>query len=320
MGHATTTIASGLAAALARQHATLARRWPAARAGHVKAVHRGRVASRRLREVLSVIDAAHRHSHAGRVARSVRRLTRALGPVREIDVALIELERAIRRHGWPDEVAGVIRRRLALERERRAARMAAKIDRQDPARVRNDVRTLGERVSVGDDRSWQSALSGRILRRARAVLSASAAAGTIYVPERLHALRIAIKKLRYALELLPPTPDLDTGDALRVLKRAQRRFGALHDVQVLLAEVQAVDVAARRPEHRAALAVAVEDLERDCREIHAKALALVPDVGAWARLMRRELSVRRRGRRLAMAKAGLDEKAQNVRLKVGSGA
>ena len=122
MGHATTTIASGLAAALARQHDALARRWSAAKSGQVKAVHRGRVASRRLREALSVIDAAYRHSHAGKLARTVRRLTRALGPVREIDVALVELDRASRRHGWTDSLAGVIRRRLGQERERRAKR------------------------------------------------------------------------------------------------------------------------------------------------------------------------------------------------------
>ena len=312
MGHATTTIASPLAAALARQHDALARRWSAARAGHVKAVHRGRVASRRLREALSVVYAAYRQSHAGRVTRAVRRLTRALGPVREIDVALVELDRAIRRHGWPDELAGVIRRRLVQQRELRAKRMVAKIARQDRGRIRDDVRTLTARVAAADARSWQSALAARVVRRARAVLDASAAAGTIYVPERLHALRIAIKKLRYALELLPPVAGLDVADALRVLKRAQRRFGALHDLQVLTAEVHSIDTVARRPDDRAALVAAIDDLERDCREIHAQALALVPGVEECARLARRELGARRRGRRLAMAKAGLEVKTRDV--------
>ena len=147
------------------------------------------------------------------------------------------------------------------------------------------------------------------------MLAASAAAGTIYVPERLHALRIAIKKLRYALELLPPTPGLDVAEALGVLKRAQRRFGSLHDRQVLLAEVQAIDSVVRRPDARAALAAAVEDLERDCRKIHAQTLALVPEVEARARLLRRELGVRRRGR-LAMAKAPLNREVENPTLEV----
>jgi CHAD domain-containing protein len=310
MGHATTTVSSGLTAALARQFDALARRWSAVRDGDVKAVHRARVASRRLREVLSVIDAAYRHSHAGRAARTARRLTRVLGPVREIDVALIELDRAIRRHGWPDELGGMIRRRLVQQRERRAKRMAARITKQERVRVRDEVRAVATRLAKTDDRAWQSALAARVVRRARAVLGASAAAGTLYVPERLHALRITIKKLRYALELLPPTPGFDVADALALLKRAQQRFGTLHDVQVLTSEVHAIDATARRPADRVALGAAIEDLERDCREIHAKALALVPDVAECARQVRRELGVRRRGRRLAMAKATLDEKAE----------
>ena len=312
MGHATTTIASGLAAALARQHDALARRWSAAKSGQVKAVHRGRVASRRLREALSVIDAAYRHSHAGKLARTVRRLTRALGPVREIDVALVELDRASRRHGWTDSLAGVIRRRLGQERERRAKRMAAKVAKQDRRRVRDEIRVLAARVSEADDRLWQSSLAARIVRRARAVLEASAAAGTIYAPDRLHALRITIKKLRYALELLPPTSAFDVAETIRVLKRAQRRFGTLHDLQVLTAQVQAIDAVARRSYEHAALMAAIEDLERDCRQIHAQALAVMPKVEERARLVRRELGVRRRGRRLAMAKAGLEGKTGDV--------
>jgi CHAD domain-containing protein len=317
MGHATTTIANGLANALARQHGALERRWSAARDGDAKAVHRGRVASRRLREVLSVIHAAYRHSHAGQATRSVRRLTRALGPVRELDVALVELDRAVHRHGWADELAGVFRRRLVQQREHRATRLSGKMDKRHRADLRDEVRRLMTRVSAADERSWQAALSGRVVRRARAVLAAAAEAGTLYVPDRLHALRIAIKKLRYALELLPPTAGLDVAEALRVLKRAQRRFGALQDVQGLLTEVRAIDWVASRPD-RAALVAAADDLDRDCREIHAQALILVPDVEACARLVRAELGVRRRGRRLAMAKATLDEKVPEVPLTAGS--
>ena len=319
MRHATTTIASGLAAALARQHNALARRWSAARTGHVKAVHRGRVASRRLREALAVIDAVESAGDAGRLARALRRLARALGPVREIDVAIVELERAARRHGWSPELTGLFRRRLEYERERRARHMAEKVDKQDRARVRAEVKALTRRVASSDDRPWQAALAARIVRRARAVLAASAEAGTIYVPDRLHVLRIAIKKLRYALELLPPTPALQVADALRLLKRAQQRFGSLHDVHVLALQIQAIDTVALRRSDRVTVSAAVEALERDCRGIHAQALALVPDIEECARVVRRELGVRRKGR-LPMAKAGLDKKAQGAGLKAqGSG-
>lgn len=315
MGHATTTIVGRLIAALTRQHDSLARRWSAARDGHVKGVHRARVASRRLREALAVIDAAEPKSRADRLARTVRRMTRALGPVREIDVALVELDLAARRHGWSPQLARIVRRRLERERERRAKRMVAKIAKQDRGSVRDGIRELSKWMTGADGRSSEAALSARIVRRARGVLAASAAAGTIYVPNRLHALRIAIKKLRYAIELQPPTPAFDVAVALKLLKRAQRRFGSLQDMQVLTAEVRAIDTVKRRPADRAALSAAADALERDCREIHAKALAVVPDVEACARLIRRELGVRRRGSRLAMAKAALDTKAGGLKAK-----
>jgi hypothetical protein len=79
-------------------------------------------------------------------------------------------------------------------------------------------------------------------------------------------------------------------------------------------EVRAIDPMAGRPEDRATLANAADDLDRDCREIHAQALILVPNVEACARLLRAELGVRRRGRRLAMAKARLDDKVPAVPL------
>src|SRR5262245_55133698 len=66
----------------------LSRALPIARKGDVAAVHASRVATRRLREALPIV--------AGKVGRKlrkrIRRLTRALGPVREMDVALITLD------------------------------------------------------------------------------------------------------------------------------------------------------------------------------------------------------------------------------------
>src|SRR5688500_10168933 len=71
---------------------TLIEAMPAAQAGDVRSVHQARVATRRLREALPVIGAAVNARSLGRVGRQVRRMTRALGPVRELDVALAHLD------------------------------------------------------------------------------------------------------------------------------------------------------------------------------------------------------------------------------------
>ena len=66
---------------------------PAAASGDVTSVHRARVASRRLREVLPVLAEAADSDAMDRAGKQVRRITQALGPIRELDVALVAAAR-----------------------------------------------------------------------------------------------------------------------------------------------------------------------------------------------------------------------------------
>jgi len=304
MAHATTTIGDVFALALTRHSRTLVHRLPGAFAGRTKAVHRARVTSRRLREVLATIAAAWPDLRAERVRKEVRRVTRALGPLREIDVAIHEFDRRPGREQWSPDSIAVVRARLERQRERRAAKVAAKGAKYDRAHLRDRCRDLASRLSaVRGDAPWWHALTTRVVRRAAGVRVAAAACGTLYAPEPLHALRIAIKKLRYALELVPDLgPDLRR--ALLVLKRAQRGFGQLHDVQMLLAEVRSVDAGRRTGQGAHGVDEIVDALDLECREIHAKLLTVIPAVSSRADEIAREVGARRR-RRLVMAKASV---------------
>ena len=71
----------------------LRRALPLAEGGDVNGVHQARVATRRLREALPLIT---RGSRGRKLARTVRRLTQGLGPVRELDVVLLMLEEIAR--------------------------------------------------------------------------------------------------------------------------------------------------------------------------------------------------------------------------------
>src|SRR5262245_28849831 len=64
----------------------LSHAWSRVEAGDVDALHRSRVATRRLREALPLVKGRGRERR--RLRRDLRRVTRALGPVRELDVAL----------------------------------------------------------------------------------------------------------------------------------------------------------------------------------------------------------------------------------------
>jgi CHAD domain-containing protein len=90
----------------------------------------------------------------------------------------------------------------------------------------------------------------------------------------LHRVRIAAKKLRYALEL---AADSGTGEAaplVRALKRVQNTLGRLHDLQVLqhhVAEVQAAPPL-RRGGPDGGLDALHRTLEEECRHLHARYL------------------------------------------------
>ena len=71
---------------------TLIDAMPAAQSGDVRSVHQARVATRRLREALPVLRKSLNADAIDRARQRVRRMTRALGPVRELDVSLAHLD------------------------------------------------------------------------------------------------------------------------------------------------------------------------------------------------------------------------------------
>ena len=92
-------------------------------------------------------------------------------------------------------------------------------------------------------------------------------AGQIYAPEALHQVRIAAKKLRYALEIADESGAAPCGETLRTIKRVQDALGRLHDLQVLQHHVAAVGAAPRprRSTPDAGLALLSRLIEDECR-------------------------------------------------------
>lgn len=304
IGDATTVIVTALADAVRAQGRTISRYLVAALNGRVEPLHVTRVASRRLRESLAVVDAVGIHVETTRAEREARRLTRALGPVREIDVALQQFDLAARLHRWPRDHRAAVRRALETIRERRRRQMSRSLRHFDRAALSARCRQAAHAIGAGtDNRAWWKALSERVRVRAGHVIAAIDACGTLYDPERLHTLRIAIKKLRYALEFAGEIPGVEISATAATLKHAQNRFGHLHDVQMLQGEVEQLVASTRRLSTRQVLAGMIDDLERDCRVIHGEILPLLGGLRQSAILVRREVSMRARSRQLPMARA-----------------
>ncbi|MCC7009155.1 MAG: CHAD domain-containing protein [Acidobacteria bacterium] len=279
MSISSSTLSRALGRAAVEQSLEIARRADGVLNGRVRDVHRMRVASRRLREVLAVL-AAGDVSGAKRLRRRIRRLTRALGDVRELDVMLEELAAAQERHRWADR--DVMRWRRALEAKRASARerLARVLARADAEACAEACRRLAAESRRRRGPAWSAVLARRTSKRAAAVASAVIACGADYDPVRLHRLRIAVKKLRYSLELEPAAPDLI---GLReTLRETQQQLGRWHDRHVLAAALSTR--AGRRPSRpsRRHRAMSAETIEEECRTLHAELLAGLPSLAVSA--------------------------------------
>jgi len=250
-----------------------------ARRGDETAVHDTRVAARRLREALAIAEAVTPRGEAGRAGRELRRLRRALGPVREADIVrhLVGVERD--RHAWAPAALAALSSALDAERDTRVRQMSRTLGRLRTTRLRERIHGAAEALrALPDDRVIRQAMSARARRRASELSRAVARVGTLYDPSRLHAVRLAAKKLRYVAELAVATVDVDLDASLARLRHVQDALGHLNDVRVLSTVTRAVatELVGEDAQADAVMGVSV-DLEVDCRRLHA---ALVKEVAA----------------------------------------
>jgi CHAD domain-containing protein len=260
-----------------RRLRALAETLPSARTGEPEGVHQARVATRRLRETLPVVLVGRRSRKARRLRKEVRRLTRALGPVREMDVTLGLLGTVAASHPETEPSLEGVRQLLEFERQARWERMVERVDQFDVGDFSDRLERLVASRPVEDPEriTRQGLLAVRIARRAKLLERAVQDAGALYAPEPLHAVRIGVKKLRYSLELAHDLKLLTSKRPLTLLKGVQEILGDLHDRQVLihyLSDMQARPTLAER-DVGGGLAAAAAALEDECRELHARYVA-----------------------------------------------
>ena len=251
-----------------------------ARAGEVVGVHQARVASRRLREALPLASGAAGAVPVRRARRAIRGMTRVLGPVREMDVALGLLDELEAAHAPLADPIDATRRLVTEERAARRDALGEALAPGSAGAALAAVAAVRDGL-VSRDRPWRGVLARRVVARSRALDAAIDHAGILYNPDALHAIRIAAKKLRYALELAIELRMARAARAVRTLRRMQDLLGEMHDYQVLsrfAAEAAATGaVALFRGEQQLVVL-----LLRKCLRIHAQYLRLRPRLLAVA--------------------------------------
>lgn len=215
----------------------------------VVAVHRARVATRRLRAFVRLYAPLLGGKRARKLERRLRAITRALGPVREHDVLTAGL-RALQADAEPLARAALEHVEAWAQGQRRKAARRAHAALADV-----DAAALAEALEGEVDR-----VSGRLLRhdeplaaRATALLEPELARAFEGMPrptgqtdmEALHEVRIRAKRLRYALALLDPLLCEPHRSLPPLLERVQSTLGEHREAAQLLERVH---------ERRAALA------------------------------------------------------------------
>jgi CHAD domain-containing protein len=261
---------------LLRRARELERQLPAALAGDDVGVHQARVASRRLREAVPVLAADTKIRK--KAERKIRRLTRALGTVREMDVTVQILDEFARGPGVPRDALEDVRAHVIAERDRRREAMRDRLRRVNTGKLSRRLEEVSIMIPGATLGEWRGTLVARVGHRARRLRGAIQNAGQVYAAEQLHLVRIAVKKLRYALELVADSRLAAVRPMVNTLKRAQETLGRLHDLQVIEHHVAAVQALppTRRGADAKGLNVIARMLADECRHIHARYVKQVP--------------------------------------------
>jgi CHAD domain-containing protein len=267
---------------LARRTAALKRHVGGAMDGDHHGIHQARVASRRLREALPVLTSGVKGTRAKKAVGKIRRLTGALGMVRELDVTLQILDELVAGESLPRLALEEVRAHVVHERDDRRAVMLKRLHHVNLPKLDRRLLSVEEALTASDSEEWRDALGSRMMKRSKALAVAIKEAGHMYASEPLHRVRIAAKKLRYAMELASDAGIKSAAAPLRAVKRVQDDLGRLHDLQVLQSYISAVQAQPRngRALPDGGLEIVARALEDRCRHLHARYVASIPKLTA----------------------------------------
>lgn len=216
-----------------------------ARAGtDPESIHRMRVASRRLRSTLPVFSFCFKKKQYRLFERGFKRITRALGEARDTDVQIMFLRGYM--PGFlegSDEAEGirVILALLEAHRKREQQRILSALDALETEGIlpafRRAVEEAGRDGQPKDRKKRRpESIEEMAAARIRTVLDEVLSFGpAVHDPSDVaghHALRIALKRLRYTLEIFRPLYPDRLRPAIDGLKHLQELLGQIHDCDV----------------------------------------------------------------------------------------
>jgi len=242
---------------------------PGLRDGDAASIHDARVATRRVRELLRFAPGPIGDELQARF----RTMGRALGRVRSVDVSLELLSNLEVSLPSAAPVLVNLRHQQRRERLRRVRDLIKRLERLELDRFVDGLvrhsRHYGRVLMQGaTGRIWRRSLDKLIAARGQTAADALVHSTGVYFPNRMHTTRIALKKLRYAMEVANEVGAARYADSLRDLKKGQQLLGDLHDRQELLDQIS--DVGA--DESHAPLGIARQLVDAEIENFHKRYL------------------------------------------------
>lgn len=210
------------------------------RSDDVDAIHDLRVSTRRLRAALDLFGAFCSGDEAPRVRSSIRRLTHGIGELRNLDEAILFFSRDIPGEQATGDIFASLLLHLRDKRESEALKVRRLLKKLDTDRLEQTIDRLAICLRESDGSihgngaptsmpayfsEYGLHLYGDIYRQLPGVL----------LPEneqKRHALRIAVKRWRYFLEIAAVVFEQDYLKMLELLKGYQQLLGNLNDLRV----------------------------------------------------------------------------------------
>ena len=213
-------------------------------------VHRGRVASRRLRAALRVFADFVGTAQAKRWRKETRRLTGDLGEARDRDVQIEFLTGVLSGLDEAECYPGIVRVFCRLERRRQRLQpmVVAALDRFESADTAKGILAITKTALSHSERDDIAASSPHTLACAEVAIGArleaflgchasldDSADGTGH-----HRTRIASKRLRYTMETCEPAYDDRLAPFIDAVKKLQKILGGIQDCDVWSAYLERV--------------------------------------------------------------------------------
>lgn len=250
---------------------------------NLERVHQLRVATRRATAALRTFEGLMPSRRTAKLKKLLRTLRRAAGEARDLDVLSARLRDESDKSGR--QVLRDVLQRLGREREQSQSRIKKAVAKLRRKRFKRKCNALVERVRwrlPTAEPTYEEA-AGAMLRGPVDDFFKAAAADLSTTCE-LHALRIAGKRLRYAMELLAGALDEGCRDDLYVQIRAlQERLGRLNDRAVAVNRLRELSKIAEQPAAQRELQVLAD---KESAALVRERLAFLDD---WTRQQRQEL-------------------------------